>query len=86
MLKDHEQDQLRNALIEAFGEQPFDAMSIVLEAADNALLAAALISLIPGCRNKTGRQQFRSARIRAAVKRLKIPTDDMGYWHNTPSA
>ena len=83
-LTSEQQEQLRTALVTAFGDRPFDATSVVVEAEVNSALATALVAIIPQCTNvsKERRFRFREVPIRKAIRQLVLDTDYVGYWLN----
>jgi hypothetical protein len=71
MTKDHE-SRLATALATAFGQQVFDATDVVCKATADHDLAAALDTILPNCRYRSGwkRGWFQTRRVRTLLRKM----------------
>jgi hypothetical protein len=76
--------QLRDALLAAFGDKPFDTTSVVLAAAHNLQLAAAIEASLPPSKKRGELHYKRARRVLAAMARQYFETDVVGYWRIKP--
>jgi hypothetical protein len=76
---------LRDALVAAFGDRPFDATRVAWVAEDDPTLAAAIEAATPHCRYRSGpkRGRYHIEAIRHTLQRLArqhFNVDRHGFW------